>query len=123
MNAKAETATPAVDYLKWLIAASLLAAGVWGFYQYEGQILTPIRVLGLLAAIAAAAVVGAMTDKGRAAVGFMKAANIERQKVVWPTRDETVQTTIVVLVVVVIVGLFVWLLDWVFASLVSAFVS
>jgi preprotein translocase subunit SecE len=123
MNAKAETGMSMMDTLKLLIATLMVAGGVWGFYQFEDQVLAPIRVLGLVAVIALALFTATLTDRGRAAVAFMKAANIERQKVVWPTRNETVQTTMVVIVVVILVGLLIWLLDWIFASSVSALVG
>ncbi|MDX1571812.1 MAG: preprotein translocase subunit SecE [Xanthomonadales bacterium] len=109
----------AVDWIKWLIAAALVAAGIYGFYYFQEQTFTWVRMLGMVAMVAIAAGVGATTEHGRAFTSFMKAANIERQKVVWPTRAETVQTTIVVMVVVILVGIFIWILDWIFSQLVS----
>ena len=45
----------------------------------------------------------------------------EIRRVVWPTRDETVQTTLIVLVLVLIFALILWLLDsglsWVVSSI------
>ena len=38
-------------------------------------------------------------------------ANTEVRRVVWPSRTETLQTTLAVLVVVLLVGIFLWLLD------------
>ena len=38
-------------------------------------------------------------------------ANVERRKVVWPTRQESVQTTLVIAVFVIIVALIMWALD------------
>ena len=108
---------------KWLIAIAMVVGGVWAFYEYQDQVLAPLRVVGLLVSFALAAVVASMTEKGRIFVEFMKAANIERQKVVWPTRNETVQTTLVVLVVVIIIGIFISLLDWGFGQLISAVVG
>ncbi|MEA2094042.1 MAG: preprotein translocase subunit SecE, partial [Pseudomonadota bacterium] len=37
----------------------------------------------------------------------------EVRRVVWPSRQETVQTTLVVLLMVLLVGIFLWLLDMV----------
>jgi preprotein translocase subunit SecE len=36
---------------------------------------------------------------------------VELRKVVWPTREETIQTTVTVLVFALIMGVFFWLLD------------
>jgi len=45
----------------------------------------------------------------------------EAKKIVWPTKQETIQTTMIVIVMVAITGLILWLLDnamiWVIAKL------
>lgn len=123
MNAKAESESSALDIVKWLIAGAMVGASIYGFYYFQDQAYTWVRMLGVIAVMAIAAGIGATTEKGRAFVDFMKAANIERQKVVWPTRAETIQTTIVVLVVVILVGIMIWFLDWIFSNLVSWFVA
>ena len=38
----------------------------------------------------------------------------ECRKIVWPTREQTVNNTLVVLASVVIIGIFIWVLDIVF---------
>jgi preprotein translocase subunit SecE len=123
MNAKAETPTSSLDVVKWLLAAAVVAGGVYGFYHFEGQAFTWLRMLGVVLALAVAGGIAAGTEKGRAFIHFMKAANVERQKVVWPTRQETVQTTIVVLIVVVLVGIMIWIIDWIFSQLISLLVG
>ena len=112
-----------LDMVKWLLAAAIAAGGLWGFYNYAEQVLTLYRVLGLLAAFAIAVGIGATTSQGGRFIGFMKAANVERQKVVWPTKPEVVQTTIAVIVVVIIVGIMIWAIDWIFAKLVALLVG
>ncbi|MCP4232410.1 MAG: preprotein translocase subunit SecE, partial [Aestuariibacter sp.] len=63
-------------------------------------------------AIAAAAIfVVSTTDIGRRSLGFVKDARVEVRKVVWPTRQETLQTTLAVLVMVVIVAIMLWAID------------
>lgn len=123
MNANAENSFSVVDMTKWLIAIAMVIGGVWAFYEYQEQVLAPLRLVGLLVSFALAFMVVSMTDKGRIFVDFMKSANIERQKVVWPTRSETVQTTLVVLVVVVIISIFISIIDWGFGRLISAFIG
>ena len=66
-----------------------------------------------------AAFVGLQTEQGRAFNQLRKDAAIELRKVVWPTRQETVQTTLIVLVFVVIVALILFFMDWVLNSLIS----
>ena len=41
----------------------------------------------------------------------MQGSRVELRKVVWPTREETLQTTLAVLVFALIMGVFFWLLD------------
>jgi preprotein translocase subunit SecE len=62
-----------------------------------------------MAALAVAVFV--QTEKGRAAWTLMKESRAEIRRVVWPKREETVQTTLIVLVLVLIFSLILWLLD------------
>ena len=110
MGARAEFVTGIPDTVKWLIAAAVLVASVAAFYYYADQSLL-LRVIGLLVAVAASVAVGMQTDKGRIAWEFVRESRTEVRKVVWPTRKETVQTTVIVFVVVTLVALFLWMLD------------
>lgn len=98
------------DNIKLLLAVLLLGAGVVAFYYYADYS-TLVRVLGLLAAAAVAIVIALQTNKGQAAWAFAMDARTEVRKVVWPTRKETTQTTLVVMIVVMIVAIILWLLD------------
>ena len=64
-----------------------------------------------MAAIILSAAIGFQTEKGRRIWSFFGEAQIEVRKVVWPTREETVQTTLVVILMVFVIALFLWLLD------------
>jgi preprotein translocase subunit SecE len=50
--------------------------------------------------------------QGKTLWKFIQGARVELSKVVWPTKDETIQTTLVVLVVAVIGGVIFWTLDF-----------
>jgi preprotein translocase subunit SecE len=97
---------------KLLLTASVLpiAAAIGGFYYFDDQ---PqwIRVIALLAAVGLGVLIALQTAVGQAAWAFRRDAIIEVRKVVWPTRKETVQTTMIVLVVVIIMSLLLWGLD------------
>ena len=54
---------------------------------------------------------GSDEPPGQLAWQFAVGTRAEVRKVVWPTRKETVQATLVVIVMVIIVGLYLWLLD------------
>ena len=105
-----EPVSSPLDKLKLALALGLVAAGVAGFYYFsEGSNL--YRVLGMLALFALAAGLFVTTTKGQALLSFMRGARTEVRKMVWPTRQEALQTTLIVMVLVIIVGIFLWLVD------------
>jgi preprotein translocase subunit SecE len=110
MNLKTEAETSRLDTAKLAIAVLLLASGVLGFYYYADYPLF-MRVLGLLAVAGVAVAVAVQTELGRGLWHFALESRNEVRKVVWPTRTETTQTTLVVLGMVILVGIFLWLLD------------
>lgn len=99
-----------LDWLKWAISVALILAGLIGNHYYS-QVSMPLRVLGWLGVLAVAAFVASKTQKGTAVLDFFRASRMEMRKVVWPTREETVQTTMVVAVMVVILAMVLWGMD------------
>ncbi len=98
------------DKIKLSLAVIILLAAIVGFYLLDEHPLL-YRVLGLLAAGGLAAVVALQTEAGRNARDFLRGSMLEIRKVVWPTRKETTQTTLIVILMVIIVGILLWLLD------------
>jgi len=116
MVAKAETeVSNKLDTFKLVMAVAILLAGIGGFYYYADASLL-YRVLGLVAMVIAAASIALTTGTGHAIVSFGREARAEVRKVVWPTRQETVQTTLMVVVAVIILGIFLWLIDMMLLS-------
>jgi preprotein translocase subunit SecE len=119
MVAKTEVeVTNKLDTFKLLLAIVILLAGIAGFYYYEAEGLL-YRVLGLLAFVLVALDMVYTTNLGQSVVGFGREARAEVRKVVWPSRQETVQTTLMVIVAVIIIGIFLWLVDMVLVSAVQ----
>lgn len=110
MVAKAEEQSSALDTVKLLIAVAIIVAGIAGFYYFEDQSQL-LRVLGVIAMSVFSFVVVATTVVGKNGIGFAKDSRTEVRKVVWPTRQETVQTTLAVLVMVLIVAVMLWIVD------------
>jgi preprotein translocase subunit SecE len=110
MNAKAETQGGRLDALKLWVAILMMGAGVAAFY-YLADVILVLRVLGLLAVAAVSMVVAYQTNVGRQVVGFVSGAQNEVRRMVWPSRTETLQTTMAVIFIVLLVGVFLWLLD------------
>lgn len=110
------------DKIKLLVAVLLIAAGIAGFYYYAEQALL-YRVLGLLVVIAVSVFVALQTQMGMDAWNFARSAILEVRKAVWPSRQETVQTTLLVMVMVIIVGLMLWLFDMFLAWAIKLLIS
>jgi preprotein translocase subunit SecE len=115
MNAKVDTGSNGMDTLKLWFAVLLMSAGVYGFYYFDDQHAV-VRALGIMAVAGISVFIAAQTSYGRSILGFISGANSEVRRVVWPTRAETVQTTLVVLFLVLLVGIFLWLLDMLLLS-------
>lgn len=109
MVAKAED-TSRFDGLKWLVVLLLVAAGIGGNVYFSGESLL-YRVLALLALALIAGFVASQTEKGAAFVGLLKGARTEIRKVVWPSRQESTQTTLIVVAFVIVAALILWGLD------------
>ena len=118
MNTSVETTGAIPDLAKWIVAFAVLASGIAGFYYWSDESLL-LRVVGLLVLTAVAVFVAGQTEKGRAAWDFMREAHTEVRKVVWPTRKETTQTTLIVIAMVALVAVVMWILDGLFAWLVK----
>ena len=100
----------ALDKIKLVVAALLVAAGVAGFYILADSAMV-LRIVAILAAMGLAAGVAAYSEPGRQFVAFSREAVVETKKVVWPTRKETIQTTAVVFALVGLVAIFLWIVD------------
>ena len=70
-----------------------------------------IFTIGALAIVGGAAAIALQTAKGRGIWTFFSDAKVEVRKVVWPSRQETIQTTLIVFLMVILVGIILWLLD------------
>jgi preprotein translocase subunit SecE len=111
MVAKTEIETTSwVDTAKLVASVVLLVAGIGQFYYFADDLMV-YRVLALLALIAVALGIVFTTQLGQTVWGFMRDSRAEVRKVVWPTRQETVQTTLLVIAMVVLVGIMLWLMD------------
>jgi preprotein translocase subunit SecE len=92
------------------VAIALLIAGIAAFYLLDTR---PdwqrwsLAGAGLVTGLA----VFALSPMGRRFWQFILDSRVELRKVVWPTRQETMQTTAVVFGFIVIAGMFFWLLD------------
>jgi len=116
-----ETVSTGADKAKLAGAVLLLVGGIAAFYVLGKQDLW-LRVLALLALIAAAVAVFFTSESGKQLIAFGRDSVREVKKVVWPTRKEAMQMTSYVFAFVFVMALFLWLtdktLEWVFYDLV-----
>jgi preprotein translocase subunit SecE len=100
----------AADTVKLAVAIVLVIAGVAGYYVLGTQAAW-LRWLAVAGGIVLAAVVIAFSKYGTALKQFMADSRVELRKIVWPNRQETGMTTLVVFFFLLIAGFFFWGLD------------
>jgi preprotein translocase subunit SecE len=100
--------------VKLVIAILFVIAGVAGFYLLGAQSIW-VRWLAVVAGLVLGAVVIATSQYGTDLKQFIALSRIALRKIVWPNRQETGMTTLVVLAFVLVAGLFFWGLDVVLA--------
>jgi preprotein translocase subunit SecE len=103
------------DKVKLVVAALLVGAGVAGYYLLDSQLDWWWRWAPVAGGIVTGTLVVAWSRFGAELFGFIRDARVELRKIVWPNRNETMMTTVVVLVFVAVAGVFFWLLDFVLA--------
>ena len=124
MKGKVETGKPPIiNTLLLTLAMVLLLAGVGAYYWFQDLAIAPVRVVGLMVVVAIASFIAAQSDSGGAFFRFLKEADIERRKVVWPTHQETLQTSIMVIIVIILISLFLAGVDWLLGAAVRALVG
>ncbi len=111
MNAKVEAKEFQFDSIKWLVVVALVIGGAVANSYYAAEVALLYRVLALVALGVVTAFIASMTEKGSSFVGLLKASQLEVRKVVWPTGQETVQTTLIVVAVIIVMAIILWLLD------------
>lgn len=118
MNAKAEEQAGGLDSLKWMLVLVLVVAAIGGNMYYAEYSLL-YRVMGVVVLAVIAVLTAIQTAKGGAFWQLAKEARTEIRKVVWPTRQETTQTTLIVVAFVFLMSLILWGLDTLLGWLVS----
>jgi len=118
MSEKTENPSNSMDMLKWLIVFALLAGVITANYVY-GEVSILYRAIGAVVGVAVAGFIAATTVKGDTFLTFAKESRLEVRKVVWPTRQELNQTTLIVLAATVVAAVLLWGIDGILVWLVS----
>jgi len=107
-----------LDWLKWLVVGALVAGAIYGNWYYSAESVF-YRVIALIVVALVAGFVAAQTSKGAAIVELAIGARTEWRKVVWPTKQERNQTTMIVVVVILLMAIALWGIDSLLSWLAS----
>ena len=110
MNAETEQSSGQLDILKLGLSIVAIIAGIGGFYFF-GEYSLLLRVVALLLVLAVAVALVYTTDLGQSFWQFAQGSKVELRKIIWPTKKETMQTTLIVVVMVLFVGILLWMFD------------
>ncbi|ASJ95221.1 MULTISPECIES: preprotein translocase subunit SecE [Shewanella] len=118
MTTNTENQGNSLDIVKWGVVVILLAAAIIANQMYsEASVL--VRAIGVVVAFAIAGFIALQTEKGKQALSFARESHIEVRKVVWPTRQEALNTTFIVLAATGILALILWGMDAVLLRIVN----
>ena len=100
-----------LDIVLLALASLVVLASLVAYYYFEA---TPVvvRALGILVGLGVAAALVYRTQLGQFLWQFIQGSRGEIRKIVWPTRQETTQTTLAVFVFILVMGIFFWSLDF-----------
>ncbi|EAZ99491.1 preprotein translocase subunit SecE [Marinobacter sp. ELB17] len=122
MESRSVKSSSRLDVVKWLVVFLLVTVGVVGNQYFAAESLL-YRVIALVVLAAIAAFVAVQTSRGGRFAALLKEARVEIRKVVWPTRPELIQTTVIVIVFVLVVALLLWVMDSLISLLVAGFIG
>jgi preprotein translocase subunit SecE len=110
VNVVAEDEQFRFDWLKWLVVLTLLGSGIYGNWYYSAEPLL-YRVLALVTVTIVSGLIVSKTEHGNALVTLAIGARTEWYKVIWPTRQECNQTTLMVVAIILLMALILWGMD------------
>lgn len=117
MNNQPQSSASLTDILKQILSVLLVISGIAAFYYFSAghasfkEVALLYRVLGLVVLMSVVLGIVLTTELGRSVWNFAIESRQEVRKVVWPTREETIRTTLLVFAMVFIVGFILWVLD------------
>ena len=111
-----------LDTLKMASAVAILVSSVLSFY-YFAELSLLIRVLAVIFSVILSLLIFFSTQRGIIFWDFLQGSRVEMRKVVWPTKQETIQTTLTVFMFVLVLGIFFWLLDFLLLYITTSITS
>lgn len=110
-TSKEKNTASTLDRVLWVLVFGIVVFGIWANGFYRDDIAIVFRALGLIALALIAGYILFQTERGRNLWILIRDARSEIRRVIWPTRPETLQTTMIVLIMILIFALILWALD------------
>jgi preprotein translocase subunit SecE len=107
----------AKDTALMTLSILVLLAGIVAFYWYDEDALA-LRLAMVGGGLVVAGGLIWISWYGREFRQFAQAARVELRKVVWPSREDTVRTTVMVIIFAIVMGVFFWVLDMILTWLI-----
>jgi preprotein translocase subunit SecE len=108
-----KSVSSSLDSVKNISAAAILLVSLVGYYKFS-EVHAVIRILAILVGVGVSIFIFYQSEKGKSWFKYLSSAKKEVKQVIWPTRQETVQMTLIVFVAVIVMSIFLWLVDMFF---------
>ena len=110
------------EILKLMASLAILVGSIYVFYSFS-DLSVLIRALLIIFSVIVATLIFFTTQRGNIFWGFLQGSRVEMRKVVWPTKQETLQTALTVFIFVLIIGIFFWMLDFLLLFITTSITS
>jgi preprotein translocase subunit SecE len=100
-----------LDTVLLVLAFVAIAGGIFAFYALAGQLPAAVRLLIVLGGLGVAVALAYQTTTGKNMWGYIRGSQVEIRKTTWPSKQESLQATLMIAVVVLITALLLWGLD------------
>ena len=115
---------PILNFTLWVLAILISAIVVFSSMYFDVFTQSPsLMAAFIIVGVVLILAIVRYTSWGVKAFQFVLAARMEMRKVVWPTRQETMNSTLVVMAVVAIASLFIYFVGLLFMHLIQAILS
>lgn len=105
-----KTASP-LDTVLLALAFVAVVGGIVAFYALAGQFPAAVRLVLVLGGLGVGAALAYQTASGKTMWGYIRGSQVEVRKTTWPTKQESLQATLMIAIVVLITALLLWGLD------------
>lgn len=103
-----------------LFAALIIFSSMYfSLFSESPPLMAVLIIVGVLILL----VIGKHTNQGIQGWNFLLEARLEMRKVVWPTRQETIHSTLIVLAIIAVASVIIYFVGLLFMHLIQAILS